>query len=89
MAGKANGLIKFYKRLEAKEQLRIPERDKVSKMLVENAAHIPTPSYLTLMATYYVAEIKYCISGFYNYLAYPSHRERIDAAKKYLTQEVA
>jgi hypothetical protein len=48
----------FYKRFETKEQLRIPEHDKVSKMLVANAAHIPMPSYLTLMATYYAAEAK-------------------------------
>jgi hypothetical protein len=89
VAGKANGLIKFYERLEAKDQLRMAEYDEVSKMLMENAANIPMLSYLILKIGYYMAETERCVEKIYNNFAYPSHQERIDAAKKYLAQQEA
>ena len=89
VAGKANGLITFYERLEAKDQLRIAEYDEVSKMLTENAANIPMLSYLALITCYYMAKTERCVEEIYNKCAYPSHQERIDAAKKYLAQQEA
>jgi len=89
VAEKANGLITFYERLEAKDQLRMAEYDEVSKMLTENAANIPMLSYLILIIGYYMAETERCVEEIYNKFAYPSHQERIDAAKKYLAQQEA
>lgn len=88
VARKANGLIKFYERLGAKDQLRMVEYDEVYKMLMENAANIPMSSYLILIAGYYIAQTECYIEEIYNKWAYPSHQERIDAAKKYLDQPV-
>jgi len=83
VAGKANGLIKFYKRLKEKDQLRMAEYDEVFKMLTENAATIPMLSYLILIIGYHMAKTERCIEEIYHKFAYPSHQERIDAAKKY------
>jgi hypothetical protein len=89
VAGKANGLIKFYERLEANDQLRMAEYDEVYKMLTKNAANIPTLSYLILIIGYYMAKIERCVEDVYKKLAYPSNQERIDATKKYLAQQEA
>lgn len=89
VAGKAKGLIKFYERLEAKDQLRMAEYNEVSKILTENAANIPMLSYFILIIGYYMAKTELYVEEIYNKFAYPSHRERIDAAKKYLAQQGA
>lgn len=89
VAKKANGLIKYYERLKAKEQLEMAEYDEVFKMLTENAANIPMLSYLILTISYYLTKTERCIEEIYNTFAYPSHQERIDTAKKYLTQQEA
>lgn len=86
VARKAHGLIVFYKRLEAKDQLKKIEYNEVSQMLTENAIHMPTLSYLILTIGYYLAKTERYIEKIYNQLAYPSHQERIDAAKKYVAQ---
>jgi len=89
VAKKANGLITFYKRLEEKDHLRTAEYDEVSKMLTENAADMPTLSYLILNVGYYMGKLEHYIEEIYNGLAYPSNQERIDAAKQYLAQQKA
>jgi Zn-dependent protease with chaperone function len=87
VAGKANGLITFYERLKAKDQLIIAEYNEVSRMLTQNAANIPLLSYLILTIGYYMSKTEHYIEKTYNKWAYPSHQERIDAAKKYLAQQ--
>ena len=89
VAGKANGLITFYERLETKDQLKMAEYDEVFKILEKNAVNIPMLSYFILIIGYYMATTEHCIEEIYNKFAYPSHRERIDAAKKYLAQQEA
>lgn len=89
VAGKANGLIKFYERLEEKDQLRMAEYDEVFKMLTENEANMPMLSYFMLIAGYYLAKTEHYIEEMYNKFAYPSHQERVDVAKKYLAQQEA
>lgn len=85
VAGKAQGFIKFYERLDAKDQLKIREYDEISKILTENASNIPTLSYLVITLSYYIAQVKHYIEETYNKYAYPSHQERITAAKNIIT----
>jgi Zn-dependent protease with chaperone function len=88
-AGKANGIIKFYERLQQRDQARVAEFNEISNALTENAADIPMLSYLFLNVAYYMAKAEHCVAGAYNKIAYPSHQERIDAATTYLAQQEA
>jgi Zn-dependent protease with chaperone function len=86
VAGRANGFITFYEELQAKDQLKRAEYDEVFKILTENRANISMLSYCILMLNYYVAEAKNYVEGKYSTYAYPSHQERIDAARRYVAQ---
>jgi len=55
VAGKANGLITFYQRLEAQDQLKKIEYDEVSKMLMANV-DMPMLSYFILTMSYYLSK---------------------------------
>ena len=86
VAGKANGLITFYQRLEAQDQLKKIEYDEVSKMLMANV-DMPMLSYFILTMSYYLSKKQCCIEEIYSELVYPSHQERIETAQKYLAQK--
>jgi|GEM_PF-1480765 len=86
-AGRSDGLIKFYERLQGKDQLRATEFDVVSKILQDNAADINILTYLGLNMQYYLAKAEHCIVGTYNKFAYPSHEARIAVAKEYLAMQ--
>jgi len=84
-AGKSNGLIKFYERLQEKDKVRAAEFGVLSHVIQENAADLSMLTYINLMAQYYLAKIEHSATETYNKFAYPSHQARIDSAKKYLS----
>ncbi len=86
-AGKSNGLINFYERLQARDQLRDEEFDAIIESLQKNSAEIPMLLYAGFFIFYYVAKAEDYVAKIYNKFAYPSHQERIEAAKEYLQQQ--
>lgn len=90
VAEKSTGLVKFYERLQERDEARVAEFDEISTMLSDNSLNISSLLYIRLLALYYCAKAEHCVTGIYNKFAYPTHQERIDVAKKYLeTQQEA
>jgi hypothetical protein len=84
-AGKSNGIIAFYERLQAKDHARAAEFGAVSHIIQENAAELPMLTYIGLMMNYYLAKAEHCVAGVYNQFAYPSSQARIHAAQKHIS----
>lgn len=88
-AGKSNGIIAFYERLQGIDQARAAEFDTISRTIKDNAANLPILTYIVLMMHYYFAKAEDCVTKVYNKFAYPSYQSRIDAANDFLSQQEA
>lgn len=87
VAKKADGLIKFYQRLQMRDQARDAGFDTAFRTINENATQMSMLAYICIMMNYYLAKAEVCAAKLYNKYAYPSHEERIAAAQQYLQQE--
>ncbi len=90
-AGKAKGLIKFFKKLESKEVAKAAEFEQVKELLQVNKNELSLYDYNLLYRRYFMAKIWHSLDKLNRWIyhntpfgAHPSNKDRIAAAEKYL-----
>lgn len=89
--GKGEGIIKFFERLQRKEQKADDAFDITSNHLLNNRSQLPFGKYVGMNMAYYLAKGGHKIGKAFHWLyhntplgAHPAHSKRIKAAKEYL-----